>query len=90
MDTLLLTVPPYIVSVILMALNNWSSERLWNSSFHIIWPLVLPIAGYVIAAASILPCCYSLGAVYTHCPFPCQQVSSAWRECCYIGDEWCE
>lgn len=51
-DTLPLTVPPYIVSVILMVLNNWSADRLGNSSFHVVWPLVLAIVGYVIAAAS--------------------------------------
>lgn len=52
-DTLLLTVPPYIVSVILMVANNWSADRLGNSSFHVIWPLALAIVGYVTAAASI-------------------------------------
>lgn len=51
--TLLLTVPPYIVSLTMTIINNWSADKLQNSSFHVIWPLVTAIAGFVIAAASI-------------------------------------
>lgn len=36
-----------------MITNNWSADRLRNSSFHVIWPLVLAIVGYVIAATTL-------------------------------------
>ncbi|CAI7627156.1 unnamed protein product [Penicillium manginii] len=52
-NTLLLTVPPYIVSLVVTILNNLSADRLENSSFHVMWPLVTAIVGFVIAAASI-------------------------------------
>ncbi|KAJ4346762.1 uncharacterized protein N0V89_010694 [Didymosphaeria variabile] len=34
-NTLLLTAPPYIVSLFISIGNNWSADRLRNSSFHI-------------------------------------------------------
>lgn len=52
-NTLLLTVPPYIVALLISIGNNWSADRLQNSSFHIIWPLALAIVGFVIAAATL-------------------------------------
>jgi hypothetical protein len=33
--------------------NNWSADRLKNSSFHIMWPLAFAILGFVVAAASL-------------------------------------
>ncbi|CAG8264862.1 unnamed protein product [Penicillium salamii] len=52
-NTLLLTVPPYMVSLVLTIINNWSADKNQNSSFHVIWPLVMAICGFVIAAASM-------------------------------------
>lgn len=52
-DTLLLTVPPYMVALVLSIGNNWSADRLRNSSFHIMWPLAAAIVGFVVAAASL-------------------------------------
>lgn len=52
-NTLLLTVPPYIVSLTATIINNWSADRLENSSFHVMWPLATAIVGFVIAAAAI-------------------------------------
>lgn len=42
---LLLTVPPYIVDLISFVANNWP--------FHVMWPLVLAIVGFVVPAASL-------------------------------------
>ncbi|KAK1142327.1 hypothetical protein N8T08_007878 [Aspergillus melleus] len=58
-NTLLLTVPPYIAALTLAILNNWSADRLQNSSFHIIWVLAVAIVGFVVAAASL-----NIGARY--------------------------
>lgn len=58
-DTLLLTVPPYMVALVMSILNNRSADQLRNSSFHVCWPLVVAICGFVIGAAST-----NLGARY--------------------------
>ncbi|KAL3462654.1 major facilitator superfamily domain-containing protein [Aspergillus heterothallicus] len=52
-NTLLLTVPPYMVGLVVAIANNWSADRLQNSSFHIMWPLAVAIVGFVVAAASL-------------------------------------
>ena len=52
-NTLLLTVPPYMVALVISIANNWSADRLRNSSFHAIWPLSVAIAGFIIAAATL-------------------------------------
>lgn len=52
-DTLLLTAPPYIVGLAISVFNNWSADRLKNSSFHIMWPLAFAIVGFVVGAASL-------------------------------------
>lgn len=52
-NTLLLTAPPYFLGIIVGVANNWSADRLQNSSFHIMWPLALSIIGFIIGAASI-------------------------------------
>ncbi|KAF2629850.1 MFS general substrate transporter [Macroventuria anomochaeta] len=52
-NTLLLTVPPYMLALFVSIANNWSADRLKNSSFHIMWPLGFAILGFVIAAASL-------------------------------------
>lgn len=51
--TLLLTAPPYMLGLIFSIVNNWSADRLNNSSFHVMWPLALAIVGFVTAAASL-------------------------------------
>ncbi|KAJ0337656.1 hypothetical protein COL922a_006550 [Colletotrichum nupharicola] len=51
--TLLLTAPPYILGLIISVVNNWSADRLNNSSFHVIWPLALAIIGFVVAASTL-------------------------------------
>ncbi|GLA09759.1 hypothetical protein AnigIFM60653_000700 [Aspergillus niger] len=52
-NTLLLTVPPYMVALVVSIANNWSADRLRNSSFHAIWPLSIAIVGFVVAAATL-------------------------------------
>lgn len=49
-NTLLLTVPPYMFSLIVTVSNNYSADRLRNSSFHVVWPLTMAIVGFIIAA----------------------------------------
>lgn len=50
--TLLLTVPPYIVGVLVATLNSWAADWTGNCSFHIIAPLATAIAGFILSAAS--------------------------------------
>ncbi|KAF3026504.1 hypothetical protein E8E14_013484 [Neopestalotiopsis sp. 37M] len=52
-DTLLLTAPPYILGLIVGVVNNWSADRHQNSSFHIMWPMVMSIVGFIIGATSL-------------------------------------
>jgi len=52
-NTLLLTVPPYVVAMLVSIFNNWSADRHANSSFHIIWALVMAIIGFIVAASSL-------------------------------------
>ncbi|KAJ6012643.1 hypothetical protein N7522_002998 [Penicillium canescens] len=52
-DTLLLTVPPYMVSLVVTVANNYSADRLENSSFHVICPLTAAIIGFIVASASM-------------------------------------
>lgn len=52
-NTLLLTVPPYAVGAVVCVLNNLSADARRNSSFHIMWPLAVAIAGFVIGAATL-------------------------------------
>ena len=51
--TLLLTVPPYAIGLALTVLNNYSADRLRNSSFHVMMPMAVAIVGFVIGAASL-------------------------------------
>ncbi|TEA20687.1 putative transporter [Colletotrichum sidae] len=50
--TLLLTAPPYVLGLVVSVANNWSADRMDNSSFHVMWPLALAIVGFVVAAAA--------------------------------------
>ena len=52
-NTLLLTAPPYILGLIISVSNNWSADRLQNSSFHVMWPLAIAIVGFVVGAATL-------------------------------------
>lgn len=52
-ETLLLTVPPYMLGLVVSIANNWSADRFQNSSFHAIGPMVAAIVGFVVAAASL-------------------------------------
>ncbi|KAK1449570.1 pantothenate transporter liz1 [Colletotrichum melonis] len=51
--SLLLTAPPYILGLIFSVTNNWSADRLNNSSFHVMWPLALAVIGFVVGAAAL-------------------------------------
>ncbi|RMJ03677.1 hypothetical protein BHE90_014491 [Fusarium euwallaceae] len=51
--SLLLTAPPYFLGLIFSIVNNWSADRLQNSSFHVMWPLALAIVGFVVGAAAL-------------------------------------
>ncbi|KAH8891484.1 MFS general substrate transporter [Thozetella sp. PMI_491] len=51
--TLVLTAPPYFIGMIISITNNWSADRLQNSSFHVMWPLLLAIIGFVIAPSTL-------------------------------------
>lgn len=50
--TLLLTAPPYFLGMTISIVNNYSADRLQNSSFHIMWPMVLSIIGFVVGASA--------------------------------------
>ncbi|KAL4972759.1 major facilitator superfamily domain-containing protein [Aspergillus desertorum] len=52
-ETLLLTVPPYMIALVFSIANNWSADRYQNSLFHAIGPMVVAIIGFVVAAASL-------------------------------------
>ncbi|TEA12305.1 MFS transporter prlL [Colletotrichum sidae] len=51
--TLLLTAPPYLVSLCVSIANNYSADRNHNASFHIVWPMCVAITGYIIAATTL-------------------------------------
>jgi hypothetical protein len=42
-----------MVGLVVAIGNNWSADRLQNSSFHVMWPLAVAIVGFVVAAASL-------------------------------------
>ncbi|KAH0563195.1 hypothetical protein GP486_002241 [Trichoglossum hirsutum] len=52
-STLLLTIPPNVVAMIASLVNNYSADRLQNSSFHIAWPLCIAIIGFTVGALSL-------------------------------------
>ncbi|KAI4162709.1 MAG: hypothetical protein LQ342_003755 [Letrouitia transgressa] len=51
-DTLLLTVPPYILGVITTFLNSWHADRTGERYFHITLPLYVAVAAFIIAATT--------------------------------------
>jgi Na+/melibiose symporter-like transporter len=52
-ETLLLTVTPYMLGLVVSIANNWLADRFQNSSFHAIGPMMAAIVGFVVAAASL-------------------------------------
>lgn len=52
-DSLLLTVPPYILGVIVTVGNNLSADYFRNSSYHVMWPPTVAIVGYIIAITTL-------------------------------------
>ena len=50
--SLLLTAPPYVLAVIASLLNAWHADRTGERYLHIILPLWLGIAAFIIAAAT--------------------------------------
>ena len=52
MNTLLLTVPPYILVVITVLINAFHADRTGERFFHISIPLCFGVVGFVIAAST--------------------------------------
>lgn len=52
-NTLLLTVPPYAVGVVITIINNYFADRLRNSSFNVMWPLAVSIIGFAVGAGTL-------------------------------------
>lgn len=51
-DTLLLTVPPYLLGVISCCLNAWHSDRTGEKYLHITLPLLLAVFSFILAAST--------------------------------------
>ncbi|KAL8656803.1 MAG: hypothetical protein Q9226_002557 [Calogaya cf. arnoldii] len=52
-NSLLLTVPPYVLGVITTFLNSWHADRTGERYFHITLPLYFAVIAFIIAAATI-------------------------------------
>ncbi|KAF2124736.1 pantothenate transporter liz1 [Dothidotthia symphoricarpi CBS 119687] len=50
--TLLLTAPPYVLAVITTYINAWHADRTGERFFHIVLPLCVGVASFIIAAAT--------------------------------------
>lgn len=50
--TLLLTAPPYVLSVITSMANAWHADRTGERYFHIVLPLCISVASFIIAVAT--------------------------------------
>jgi hypothetical protein len=50
--TLLLTAPPYVLAVITTYLNAWHADRTGERFLHIVLPLCVGVAAFIIAAAT--------------------------------------
>ncbi|KAI0394279.1 MFS general substrate transporter [Xylariaceae sp. FL0594] len=50
--TLLLTSPPYVLCVITSSLNAWHADKTGERFWHITCPLLVALAGFIIAAAT--------------------------------------
>ncbi|CAJ2502445.1 Uu.00g098390.m01.CDS01 [Anthostomella pinea] len=51
-DTLLLTSPPYVLTVIASAINAWHADRTGERFWHISLPLVVALVAFIIAATT--------------------------------------
>ena len=51
-DSLLLTVPPYILAVVTSFCNAWHADRTRERYFHITVPLYFAVIAYIIAAST--------------------------------------
>ncbi len=51
-ETLLLTAPPYLLAVITTFLNSWHADRTGERYFHIVLPLFIGVAAFIIAVAT--------------------------------------
>ncbi|KAL9046424.1 MAG: hypothetical protein Q9214_000736 [Letrouitia sp. 1 TL-2023] len=51
-NTLLLTVPPYVLGVITTFLNSWHADRTGERYFHVTLPLYVAVAAFIIAATT--------------------------------------
>ncbi|KAF2120083.1 pantothenate transporter liz1 [Lophiotrema nucula] len=51
-ETLLLTAPPYILAVITTYLNAWHADRTGERFFHIVLPLCVGVAAFILCAAT--------------------------------------
>ena len=51
-NSLLLTVPPYILAVITSFCNSWHADKTGERYFHITLPLYFAIIAYIIAAST--------------------------------------
>ncbi|KJZ73171.1 hypothetical protein HIM_07368 [Hirsutella minnesotensis 3608] len=54
-ETLLLTVPPYVLAVIVSLVNAWHADRTGERCLHITLPLSVAIASYLVAAVATHP-----------------------------------
>ena len=50
--TLLLTAPPYMLAVITTYLNAWHADKTGERFFHIVVPLCVGVAAFILAAAT--------------------------------------
>lgn len=51
-ETLLLTSPPYILCFIVTCANSWHADRTGERYYHIVLPLVLAAAAFILAAST--------------------------------------
>lgn len=58
-QTLLLTVPPYALGIVITVINNYFADRLQNSSFNVMWPLAVAMVGFTVGSATL-----NIGARY--------------------------
>ncbi|KAB2581349.1 Major facilitator superfamily [Lasiodiplodia theobromae] len=70
-QTLLLTVPPYVIGVIAILINAWHADRTSERYLHIALPPLLAVAAFIIAAATTefgpryFAMCLMIGANYS-------------------------
>jgi MFS family permease len=51
-ESLLLTSPPYVLCFIVTCINSWHADRTGERFYHIVLPLVLAIAAFILAACT--------------------------------------